>query len=862
MTRGRPVPGGWGGILGRFSIRSKLNILLMLALAVVLLVATPFIADQIDNARSAGRTAEAAGNARELGALVWELQRERLVTAAYLASPAASSVDVVRQQRRVDSTADVVRSASGPGASAELTAALVRLGSLQDVRQGALLRGISPDSAARTYHAVIEALINALRLVPQETGDAEGTRQLAALDALLRANEFSALRGMALIAASVDRATGLVVLSDATARAQLFIEQFVQQADVEHAALVVQVEQGESGRRVDALGAQLTGTQSQTGSEAFVVAAFGTADSLATLRRSAQDQVTGEIADGASSRAAGARQLALLIGLGGAALFALVAVLAIAISRSIVKPLRRLTNAATTVADLADTELARVTDSEEADEHVPQLAPIEASTDDELGELATAFNRVQSTAAELVERQAVRRNNVSLMFANVAQRTQNLVGRQLALVDELERNEQDGRLLASLYTLDHLSTRLRRTADNLLVVAGANDETRITGPIPLTTALRSALAEIEDYQRVELGDVGELLLAPSFGPDAVLVFAELLENATSFSPPNSVVSVETDIARDGNCVVRIVDHGIGMPLDRLYEENRRLVERERLDIAPTSVLGLFVVGRLARRHGLTVRLVETPGGGITACVTIPAALNSVAPGTVAPGTPTSLSTAPYSQSNLTVPELVIPSALPPDGFSWFQSPPAPAPAIPEPRIPEPPARHLVTAGSHPAAPSRGGLQRRVPGAQLADTAVPPRSGAEVSTGAPLHDAVAARTAFDGFQSAVAQAAGVEPGLPPVADQSPPSGAAGLSRRVPGASLAPGLRLSAAQAHNVSSLAPTAPKRDPDSELAAFDGFMEGLARAAGLEPQLPVSDPVPQPRPPSADFRQTVEPTK
>jgi hypothetical protein len=320
--------------LGRFSIRSKLNILLLLALAVVLLVATPFVAIQIDNSRSAERTADAARNARAVGALAWELQRERLVTTTYLASTALGSDQVVQQQRQVDITAEEVRATLGPDASDELLAALVRLGSLQDARQSALLRAISTDSVARTYHAVIEALIDALRLVPQETGDAEGTRELAALDALLRANEFSALRGVALIAATVNRETGLVVLNDASARAPLFIEQFVEQADAEHAALVVQVEQGEAGRRIDALAAELTSASGPRQPDAFVALAFDGVDSLAGQRRSAEDQVTGQIADAASSRAADAQQLTALIGFGGAALFALVAVLAIAIRRS------------------------------------------------------------------------------------------------------------------------------------------------------------------------------------------------------------------------------------------------------------------------------------------------------------------------------------------------------------------------------------------------------------------------------------------------------------------------------------------------------------------------------------------------
>jgi signal transduction histidine kinase len=850
-----------GRLLGRFSIRSKLNILLVLALAVVLLVATPFVAIQIDNARAAGRTADAARNARAVGGLAWELQRERLVTTAYLASPSVGSDEVVRQQRQVDVTAEDVRAALGREASDELLAALVRLGSLQDARQSALLRAISPDSVARTYHAVIEALIDALRLVPQETGDAEGTRELAALDALLRANEFSALRGVALIGATVNRETGLVVLTDAAARAPLFIEQFVEQADPEHAALVVRVEQGEAGRRIDALATELTSPEGPLQPAAFVGLAFEGVDSLAGQRRSAEDQVTGQIADAASSRAAGAQELTALIGFGGAALFALVAALAIAIRRSIVRPLRQLTTAATTVANLADAELTRVTDSEEAAEQVPQLAPIETRTDDELGELATAFNRVQSTASRLVERQAVRRKNVSLMFANVAQRTQNLVGRQLALVDELERNEQDGRLLASLYQLDHLSTRLRRTADNLLVVAGAKDETRLAGPIPIATALRSALAEIEDYQRVEISDVGDLRLAASFGSDAVLVFAELLENATSFSPPGSVVTVDTDV-RDGVCVVSIIDHGIGMPPDRLAEENRRLVEREQLDIAPTTVLGLFVVGRLARRHGLRVELDTTPGGGVTARVVIPPALYEVVPAPEPPPPPPVVPAAPTSaQSIFSVPELIIPSAAPSDGFSWFRTPPEPQPAVAAPQVPElppavapppvpgPPAPEPLVMGAPPP-PSRGGLQRRVPGAQLADTAVQPSAAAP--SGRPFHDAEAARAAFDGFQSGIANAAAVE-SVPPAG--GPPSGhASGLSRRVPGASLAPGLRGAPARSQETSAPAPPARVRDPDAELAAFDGFTAGLVRAGSGSPD-PAPNPAPRPRPYTGEDR-------
>jgi signal transduction histidine kinase len=849
--------GGHGPrFLGRFGIRGKLNILLLLALATVLLVSVPFVAGQIDNARSAGDTANSARDARELGGLIWELQRERLVTTAYLAAPNAAGTDLTEQQRKVDSIAEQVQTALGSGASDELAASLIRLGSLKEPRQSALLRGISPDRVARTYHAVIGALIDALRLVPQDTGDAAGTRQLAALDALLRANEFNAEREMALIAAAVDPQTGLVLLGDASAQAPLFIEQFVQQADADQAGLVVQVDQGDGARRIDDLARAVTTRRPGASPDPLVTDAFTEAASQLAARRTVQDQVTSQIADAATSRASRAGQVALLVGAGAIILFGLVAALAIALSRSIANPLRRLTSAAITVADLADTELTKVTDSEESDGQVPQLPPIDVSTSDELGQLAAAFNRVQSTATMLVERQAVRRNNVSLMFANVAQRTQNLVGRQLALVDELERNEQDGRLLASLYRLDHLSTRLRRTADNLLVVAGSRAETRITGPIPLTTALRSALAEIEDYQRVKLDAVEEVTLRASVGSDAVLVFAELLDNATSFSPPQSIVEVRTEFPVDGSCLIRIVDQGIGMTAERLAEENGRLVERERLDIAPTRVLGLFVVGRLARRHSLVIRLVATPGGGVTAEIAIPAALYSR---DHAPQAPPAQEAPPMATPQRALPsELVIPPARHLEGFSWFPTDLEPAGSA------GPPGPEPALAGPEPG---RGGLQRRVPGAQLVETATsPPTSN---SSAAPSrHDAAAARETFDGYQSAIAQATGIG-ATAPVPVGSSTSDRAGLSRRVPGANLAPALR-SAVGSTGAGSSASGAQLRDPDAELAAFDAFSAGLARAdraadstASTSSRVPTPigrAPVPQPRARPSDLHNA-EPT-
>lgn len=889
----RPERASGSGFLGRLGIRGKLNLLLMLPLTAVVLVSVPYVAGEIDDARSARTTADVAGQARALGALAWELQRERLLTAHYIASTSAGSTAMVRQQSVVSETVNQVRSQLSSDAPEELSAALVRIGSLNEIRANALARGASLDSVARTYHAVIDAVINALRLVPQLTSDAEGTRQLTALDTLLRANEENSLRGMALIIVLVTPESGQPVLTDAKQQASLFLERFVQQADVNQATEVVQVNQGDTGRRVDALEAKLPEATTPAAVQELLPDILGAVEAQSNQRRLAQDEVTNGIANAATERADAAQNLAWSIGIGAGVLFLLVGGLAIAVSRSIADPLRRLTTAATSVADLAGTELVRVTDTEESEELAPRLATIDVSSQDEIGKLAEAFNRVQTTAAELVERQAVTRRNVGMMFANVAKRTQNLVGRQLALVDELERNEQDVNLLASLYRLDHLSTRLRRNADNLLVVSGNRDEARISGPIELSTALRSALAEIEDYQRVRLGRVGDVLLSSPFGSDLVLIFAELLENAASFSPPESFVDVGTKILPDGSCMIVIVDQGIGMAPDRLAEENRRLVERERLELAPTSVLGLFVVGRLARRHGLKVELVETsPETGITAQVIVPPKLltyRAPAPKIVeappvwptaepadepAPRPREQQQPARESQPARELPTFAIAGMVPRDGrqpmdFRWFRKadrdipepmpsfepallPPSPAllPPSPAPLPPSRPMRTPVLAEPPIASDeTRGGLRRRVKGAQLPGAVEPP------SREKSRHDPLAAKTAFDGFEAGIAKAsvpqqAPPPPVSPPVGNPLPPSSPpspprtvtptpvpaasrGGLTRRVPGAQLAPGLAKGPTPRRQPAarSALGSKPMRDPEAERAAFDAFSDGLEKA-------------------------------
>jgi signal transduction histidine kinase len=779
-------------MIARLRVQGKMNLLILLPLSALLFVTVPFVLIEVHSAQSATTTATAAGRARKLSDLVWQLQRERLLTAGFLATPTDDGGALRRQRSASDAAAGALADRLGTGISDELSSALTRVGSLKELRDEAAQRGTTVDSVARAYHAVIQALIDALRLVPQRTSDAEGTRQLTALDALLRANEESALRGMALIAAAVNPQTGQVLLVDATSRAEQFVERFVEQADIGQAGEVVGVEQGDAGRQVDAVAAALPGVHGPAAVTAYAARALAAVDVQSTLRRAAQDQVTGEIARAAAARAAGARTGAWTAGAGTALLFLVVAVLTALLSRSIVRPLRRLTRGASAVAELAGAELARVRDAEQPDdEQPPRLPAIEVGSADEVGELARAFNQVQAAATQLVERQMVSRRNVSLMFTNVAQRTRNLVARQLAVVDELERGEQNAELLANYYRLDHLATRLRRTAENLLVLASAREEARIKRPTELATLLRAALTEIEDYQRVRFGTLCEVVLHPGPASDLVLVFAELLENATSFSPPESTVDVTALLRADGtHCEVSIADRGIGLSPQRMAEENQRLVERERLDIAPTNVLGLFVVGRLARRHGLRVTLSPTPGGGTTATVVVPSALFRTAPGP-----------APVAELPATRRPAITAAVLairPAEGdFDWFAAAEQPQRAVATVAVPAVAAAPVAAPAPRPA-PGPAAELVRYPALGTSNGSAPtPGNGTALRA------------------ENVAMSAG------------------GLVRRVPGASLAPGL----------GERRPARDKprdawrsRDPERERSTFDSYQAGWSHGGQQDP--------------------------
>ncbi|MFJ5099630.1 nitrate- and nitrite sensing domain-containing protein [Streptomyces sp. NPDC088554] len=263
-----------------------------------------------------------------------------------------------------------------------------------------------------------------------------------------------------------------------------------------------------------------------------------------------------------------------------------------------------------------------------------RVQPIPIDSRDEIGEVARAFDQVHREAVRLAAEQAMLRGNVNAIFTNLSRRNQSLIEGQLTLISDLENNEGDPDQLENLFRLDHLATRMRRNGENLLVLAGEEPGRRWNQPVPLVDVLRAASSEVESYERIELTGVPETEIHGQSVTDLVHLLAELLENATTFSSPQTKVRVTATRLPDGRVMIEIHDKGIGLTAEDFADINHKLANPPTVDAAVSQRMGLFVVGRLAERHGVRVQL--RPSGeqaGTTSLVMLPAAITHGGGGT-------------------------------------------------------------------------------------------------------------------------------------------------------------------------------------------------------------------------------------
>ncbi|MBO0819105.1 MAG: sensor histidine kinase, partial [Actinobacteria bacterium] len=312
-----------------------------------------------------------------------------------------------------------------------------------------------------------------------------------------------------------------------------------------------------------------------------------------------------------------------LVVTGGIGLLLVLFSIAVAIltARSLVRELNGLRQSALA---LANEQLPAVVDRLALGQDVDVSAetPDIPASSDEIGQVRDALAAVQQTAIRAAVGQARLRQGMSEVFRNLARRSQSLLHRQLTLLDAMERRARDPEELEDLFRIDHLTTRMRRHAESLIILSGHAPARGWRNPVPLVDVLRAAVAEVEDYTRIRATSPTSASLAGPAVGDVIHMVAELAENATLFSPPNTPVVIHGDIVGKG-VAVEIEDRGLGLSDEKLTRINEVLANPPPFDPSGSDQLGLFVAGRLAKRHNIKITLRPSPYGGITAIVLIP-----------------------------------------------------------------------------------------------------------------------------------------------------------------------------------------------------------------------------------------------
>ena len=375
------------------------------------------------------------------------------------------------------------------------------------------------------------------------------------------------------------------------------------------------------------------GTQPPVSPIAWQQAVGSVANGLSTAGLQAGDALTSQANDQSS-----ATYLRLIL-LGGLGLLAIIVSIALSvwIGRRLVRELSDLRQSALELAnERLPNVVTRLATGEQVDVAEQSALPSTVATSDEVGQVREAFGTVQRTAVEAAVGQAQLRQGISHIFRNLARRSQSLLHRQLTLLDAMERRARDPQELDDLFRVDHLATRMRRHAESLIILSGEAPARGWRHPVPLVDVLRAAVAEVEDYTRIKVTATTQASLAGPAVGDVINMIAELAENATIYSPPQTPVSITGSVVGQG-FAVEIEDRGLGMTNAQRDEINAQLDNPPAFDLSGSDQLGLFVAGQLAKRQNIRVSLRSSPYGGTTAIVLIPRSL-VVPEGAVAPDT--------------------------------------------------------------------------------------------------------------------------------------------------------------------------------------------------------------------------------
>jgi signal transduction histidine kinase len=649
--------------LKNWRVRSRLLLLITIPTLTAVALGAIRIASSVQSALAYQRVAQLANLSSDITVLAQRLEDERDQTVYYIALPSSGSGSSFTGGRSAALTQNAASPTAGPGAAAyavvhsfqaqtdqavtvvdselaqvgggfpaqtqqEASSALSALDKLAPLRAAATGTQLDPLTVSSEYTALIDKLLVLEDATAQGASDPTLAQDVRALDLISHAKEDAseqrAILTAALLVKTLD-SRSLTALENAESDETTNLDEFNLTATAAQQQQFSNAGAGSTGYLASAdelsaialaphLGSDTTNADDWYGAMTHTINY-----QMGSVERSLGDQIIARAQSLRNGAVAAAIiwAVAILIVLGLALFFTVI------VARSMVRPLRRLRAGALEVAGMRLPEtVRRMSEGEGADAPL-DVEPIDVDSTDEIGEVARAFDQVHREAVRLASNEAALRGNVNAMFVNLSRRSQSLVERQIRLIDDLEQGEQDPERLGNLFQMDHLATRMRRNSENLLVLAGHDVSRRWTQAVGLVDVLRAAVSEIEQYERVTLNVQPGIAVRGQAVNDVVHLLAELVENATSFSAADTPVNVAGHLLNSGGVLLDITDQGVGMGAEEMAHANWRLDNPPVVDVAVSRRMGLFVVARLAARHGIRVRLRPASMGGLTALVWLP-----------------------------------------------------------------------------------------------------------------------------------------------------------------------------------------------------------------------------------------------
>jgi signal transduction histidine kinase len=611
---------------------------MVLAVGIGLIFGGLRVADAVGGADQFGRVTQLARLGLQGTILVQDLQNERDETAAVIggASPATlkspyAATNTAAAQLRADATA------LGGGFPANIRSSVAKV--LTDAENVGAVRNLArangnPEAVITDYADPIQDIISLTGLISQGVSDPVLSNDVRTLGSLSQVKEEAAEQRALLVNALTQKFYGTGVEEAVnTAASQQQLDQVAFQTtatSAQQAALASVLSSSQASNAANIEGFLVSDSDPFTDIVNLGIRQTQAPTTWYSLTSYEINQMQGvelgiaqNIVARAQSLQSGAQQSAIITAIVTLALLILVLFATLIVARSLVQPLRRLQAGALHVASVQLPERVRRMSEADNPETTMEVAPINVFSQDEIGQVARAFDQVHSEAVRLAGEQALLRSSFNAMFINLSRRSQSLIERLARTIDRMEQNEDDPDRLGGLFSIDHMVTRMRRNSENLLLLAGHDNPRKWSEAVPLADVARAATSEIEQYNRVTLSiRPGVSVVGPAVS-DIVHLIAELVENATNFSPDDTQVNVSAQEPSSGGVLIEIVDKGIGISEARLVEMNSRLDNPPTIDISVSRHMGLFAVARLAERHRVRVRLRPASPEGLSALVWLP-----------------------------------------------------------------------------------------------------------------------------------------------------------------------------------------------------------------------------------------------